>query len=247
VIYFAGDFHLGTPSRASSLAREKKICRWLEFVSADATEIYLMGDVFDFWFEYKTAVPRGFVRLLGTIAKLTEKGIQITVFKGNHDMWMFGYLEDECGVNVVSDALTITRNEKKFFLHHGDGLGPGDASYKFIRSVFRSQICQWLFARLHPNFGLRLGNWLSHKSRISQNDTHEIYLGDEKEMLVVFANEQLQKEHFDFFVFGHRHLVLDVKLNNNSRYINAGEWVHDSAYARFNGQDMEILRFEKEG
>lgn len=243
MIYFAGDFHLGTPDPASSLAREKKLCRWLEEISVDATEIYLMGDVFDFWFEYRKVVPKGFVRFLGTLAKLTDKGIKVTLFKGNHDMWMFGYLKEECGVSIVSDALEIERNGKKFFLHHGDGLGKGDRSYKWLRWVFRSALCQWLFARIHPNLGIALGNYLSRKSRISQKGRHETYYGDDREMLTGFSREKLKTSHYDFFIYGHRHLTLDIQLGPNSRYINTGEWVHESSYARFNGTDIELLQF----
>jgi UDP-2,3-diacylglucosamine hydrolase len=153
-IYFASDFHLGVPDHASSMEREKSICRWLEMAAKDATEIYLMGDIFDFWFEYRKSVPKGFVRLLGTIASITDRGITVTVFKGNHDMWMFGYLEKECGVITVSDELIIERHGKIFFLHHGDGLGPGEPGYKILRKIFRSRLCQWLFGFLHPNLGV---------------------------------------------------------------------------------------------
>jgi UDP-2,3-diacylglucosamine hydrolase len=245
VIYFAGDFHLGTPDARQSGEREKKICRWLNEIAADATEIYLLGDVFDFWFEYKTTVPKGFVRFLGTLAALTDRGIKITIFKGNHDMWMFGYLEKECGVTIVSDELLIERSGVKFFLHHGDGLGPGDCSYKFIRAVFRSALCQWFFARIHPNLGISLGIWLSRKSRISQKSRKEEYHGDDREILTIYSKEKLKTTAVDYFIYGHRHLVLDVDLGNGSRYINAGEWVHDQAYARFDGKQVQLLRYSE--
>lgn len=242
MIYFAGDFHLGTPDEASSNAREEKVCRWLLSVSGKGNEIFLMGDVFDFWFEYKQVVPKGFVRLLGTLQQIIREGTNVTLFKGNHDMWMFGYLEKECGVKIVSDELVIERNGKKFFLHHGDGLGPGDLSYKFLRSIFRSGWAAWLFARIHPNMGIALGRFLSRRSRISQKDRYEAYQGDEKEFLTQFCKQNAAD--FDFMVFGHRHLVLDVKINEKCRYINAGEWVHGNTYAVFNGTDMLLKKFE---
>ena len=235
---------MGAPSAEASRQRELKICRWLNAVADDATEIYLMGDIFDFWFEYSKVVPKGYVRLLATLAQLTDKGIKITTFKGNHDMWMFGYLEKECGVAIVSNELIIERNNKRLYLHHGDGLGSGDFSYKMLRYIFRSRVCQWLFARLHPNAGIGLANFLSRKSRISQKDRYEQYLGDEKEILTQFCKQTLLKEHYDYFVFGHRHLVLDIDLNGKSRYINTGEWVHGSSYACFNGTKLEVYTFD---
>ncbi len=243
-IYFGSDFHLGVPDPVSSLEREKSICRWLEMAASDATEIYLMGDVFDFWFEYKKAVPKGFTRLLGTIASITDKGIPVTLFKGNHDMWMFGYLEKECGVKTVSNELIIERNNHKFFLHHGDGLGPGERGYKVLRRIFRSRICQTLFGFLHPNIGIALANTLSKKSRIQQKGRFETYLGDDKEYLTQFAKTYLQHTHIDFFIFGHRHLALDIQLNQKSRYINLGEWMHEKKYAVFDGTALQLLTWE---
>lgn len=244
MLYFAGDFHLGVPDKSESDKREEKLIRWLEFAGKPGNEIFLMGDVFDFWFEYKTVVPKGFIGLLSTLKSLNRRGVPVTMFKGNHDMWMFGYLKDECGVNIVNDGLELVRNEKKFFLHHGDGLGPGDSMYKFIRSVFRSRWAQWMFARLHPNFGMSLGMYFSRKSRISQKDKHESYLGDDKEFLTQFCKETLKTTHYDFMVFGHRHLVLDIELEGGCRYINTGEWVHDSSYAVFDGESMSIGKWE---
>jgi len=244
VIYFAGDFHLGVPDGNKSREREKQICDWLNFISADASEIYLMGDIFDFWFEYKQAVPKGYVRLLGTLAFLTDKGIKISTFKGNHDMWMFGYLPEETGLHIISDSLEITRNNKKFFLHHGDGLGKGEPGYRLLRSVFRSRLCQWLFARLHPNFGIGLALYLSRKSRISQKNRYENYLGDDKEILTQFCIEKLKTEKIDYFIFGHRHLSLEILLPGNAKYINTGEWVHGSSYAKFDGENLHLLKWQ---
>lgn len=211
----------------------------------DATEIYLLGDVFDFWFEYKKAVPKGFTRLLGTLSALTDNGISITMFKGNHDMWMFGYLEKECGVNIVSDELIVERNGKRFFLHHGDGLGPGEYGYKVLRRIFRSRVCQLLFGFIHPGLGLTVAEKLSKKSRIQQKGRHETYLGDDKEHLTLYAQSYLLKTHIDYFVFGHRHLALDITVGENSRYINLGEWMHQKQYAVFDGHQLQLLAWEK--
>lgn len=243
-IYFASDFHLGVPDKESSLKREKLIVKWLDEIKQDAQEIYLMGDVFDFWFEYKNTVPKGFVRLLGKLAEITDSGIPVHMFTGNHDMWLFDYLPAEIGVTIHRAPITKTYSGKKFFLGHGDGLGPGDRGYKFIKKVFASPVCQWLFARVHPNLGMTVGQYWSKKSRIANKDDDEKFLGEENEWLVIFSKEILKKEHFDYFIFGHRHLPLDIKLNEKSRYINLGEWVNYNSYAVFNGKELELKYYK---
>ena len=242
-IYFASDFHLGVPSYESSLEREKKVVKWLESIRVDASEIYLVGDIFDFWFEYKTVVPRGFVRLLGKIAEITDSGIPIHFFTGNHDMWTFDYLEKECGVKIYRQPIEIEYNDKKFFIGHGDGLGPGETSYKILKAIFASKLCQWSFARLHPNLGIGIANLWSKRSRISNAGYDEIFYGEEKEILVTFCKNELKKSHFDYFIFGHRHLVLDIAVGENSRYINLGEWVTKPTYAEFDGKELKLLPF----
>ncbi len=244
-IYFASDFHLGVPSFEASLERERKICRWLENIQDKASEIYLVGDVFDFWFEYRDVVPKGFTRLLGKIANMSDRGIKFTFFKGNHDMWTFGYLEKELGVKLVSDELIIERNGKKFFIHHGDGLGPGDRGYKVIKKIFRNPVSIKLFGFLHPYLGAGLAKYLSRKSRISKGDNDKQYLGDDKEFIPIFCKETLVKEHFDYFICGHRHFPIDLKLSETSRYINLGEWVNDFTYAEFDGTNLELKTFKE--
>ncbi|WP_428327632.1 UDP-2,3-diacylglucosamine diphosphatase [Mucilaginibacter sp.] len=243
-IYFASDFHLGTGTYASSRQREDRLVRWLDMIKTDAAEVFLMGDVFDFWFEYKTVVPKGYVRFLGKLAELSDSGIKLTFFKGNHDMWMFDYFERELGATIISNELEIERNGKKFYLHHGDGLGPGDTFYKFLKRFFRSGFCQWLFARIHPNFGVGLANYWSSNSRIA-NEKKEDHKPGEQEWLVIFCNDLLKSHFYDYLVFGHRHKPLDIALNNKSRYINLGEWVHASSYAVFDGEDIQLHYFEK--
>ncbi len=239
-LYFASDFHLGAPSHAASREREDRVVRWLDSVKTDAAEIFLMGDIFDFWFEYATVIPKGFIRLQGKLAELTDAGIKVTLFKGNHDMWMFNYFQKELGVSIVSDELILERGGKKFFLHHGDGLGPGDAKYKILKKFFRSNFCQWLFARLHPNLGIGIANYWSKKSRVA-NGAKEVFEGEDKEWLVVYAKEMLKNQHFDYFIFGHRHLPLDIRLSPDSRYVNLGEWMNFNSYAVFDGQDLLLV------
>lgn len=242
-IYFASDFHLGVPDQESSLEREKMVVKWLEEIRHDAEEIYLMGDIFDFWFEYKSVVPKGFVRLLGKLAEITDSGIPVYFFTGNHDMWMFGYFPKELNIPVLREPVTKVFNGKKFFLGHGDGLGPGDHGYKFIKKVFANKFCQWLFARFHPNFGMSIAQYWSRKSRIANGSKDEKFHGETGEWLVIYSKEVLQKEHFDYFLFGHRHLPLDIQLNEKSRYVNLGEWVNYRSYAVFDGEKLELKYF----
>jgi UDP-2,3-diacylglucosamine hydrolase len=243
-IYFISDFHLGVPDRESSLEREKKIVRWLEMIRKDAQVLYLMGDVFDYWFEYSHAVPKGYVRLLGKLAELADAGVEIHYFTGNHDMWVFDYLPMEIGLQLHRAPVHHTYNGIRFFLGHGDGLGPGDHGYKFIKKVFSNPISHWLFARIHPNSGIKLMQYFSKKSRISTGDSDEIFLGEDKEWLVLFSKDVLKNEHFDYFIFGHRHLPLDIRLNEKSRYINLGEWINHQTYAVFDGHTVRLERFE---
>jgi UDP-2,3-diacylglucosamine hydrolase len=243
-IYFASDFHLGVPSYEKSREREKRIVKWLCEIEKDAEEIYLVGDIFDFWFEYKRVVPKGFVRLQGKIADLCDNGIPVKVFIGNHDMWMFDYLPKELGIELIREPICTTYNGKVFMIGHGDGLGPGDHGYKFIKKIFRNRVCQWMFARLHPNFGIGLADRLSRSSR-KKTKHEDRYLGDEKEFLVNYCKEVLQKQHIDFFVFGHRHLPIDMPIGN-SRYINLGDWMSYFTYAEFDGSEMKFLNYGKE-
>ncbi|MBK9412257.1 MAG: UDP-2,3-diacylglucosamine diphosphatase [Bacteroidetes bacterium] len=240
-IYFASDFHLGVPTYENSLEREHKIVKWLDSIKADAEELYLLGDVFDFWFEYRTVVPRGYVRLLGKLAELSDSGIKIHYFTGNHDMWTFDYLEKELNVIIYRAPIEISYNGKAFYIGHGDGLGPGDHGYKFIKKVFASKVCQWLFARLHPNFGIGIANYFSKKSRIATGTTDEKFLGEEKEWLVIYSKEILAKKHFDYLIFGHRHLPLDIKIDS-SRYINLGDWIQYFTYGVFDGAEFELKK-----
>jgi UDP-2,3-diacylglucosamine hydrolase len=244
-IYFISDFHLGVPDHERSLEREKKIVRWLNQIKDNAAIIYLMGDVFDYWFEYKHAVPKGYVRLLGKLAELSDSGIEIHYFTGNHDMWVFDYLPTEIGLTLHREPIFREYNQQKFYLGHGDGLGPGDHGYKFIKKLFANRLAQWMFARFHPNFGISLMRYFSKKSRIATGDDDANFLGEDKEWLIIHSKEVLQKEHFDYFIFGHRHLPLDISLGKNSRYINLGEWINHFMFAEFDGTTVTLKKFEE--
>lgn len=242
-IYFASDFHLGSPDYQGSRLRENRIVDWLNQIEPTCSELFLMGDVFDFWFEYQLVVPKGFIRLQGKLAQMSDRGIKIYFFKGNHDMWVDDYFTKEMGIQIISDEFIMERNGKRFYLHHGDGLGPGDYNYKFLRKIFRNLLCKWLFSMVPPRIGLGIGNAWSAKSRSASN-TEEVFMGEEREWLAVYAKEVLQKEHFDYFIFGHRHLPLNLQLNENSRYVNLGEWLKYNSYAVFDGNELTLNYFE---
>jgi UDP-2,3-diacylglucosamine hydrolase len=246
-IFFASDFHLGAPNREDSLQRERRIVRWLDSIKDEAHSIYLLGDIFDFWFEYRHAIPKGFIRLQGKLAELRDAGIPIIFFTGNHDMWMFDYFTEELGIPIYRDPQVLTVGTQRLMIGHGDGLGPGDHTYKFLKKFFNSRLCQWLFARIHPNFGIGLANYWSRKSRISnikkQEDRFE---KAENEYLWVYCTEVEQKTHHDFYIFGHRHLPLDLPIGEHARYINIGEWVNFNTYGVYDGETMVLKTFPRD-
>lgn len=243
-VYFSSDNHLGAPTQEESRPRERKFLRWLDSIRPDAHAIFLMGDLFDFWFEYRTVVPKGFVRVLGKLAEFQDSGIEIHFFVGNHDLWMDGYFEEELGIPVYHDPATFVINDKKFFLGHGDGLGPGDKGYKRMKKVFRGRFFQWLFRWGHPDIGIRIAQYFSVKNKLISGDDDHIFLGVEKEWLATYAKRKLEAEHFDYFVFGHRHLPMTIEVGENSTYYNLGDWIHHYTYGVFDGDQFEIKTFE---
>ena len=244
-IYFLSDFHLGAPDAATSLAREKKICRFLDSIKKDAAQVFILGDLFDFWFEYRQVVPKGYVRILGKLAELTDNGIAIHFFVGNHDMWMKNYFQQELNIPVYFEPKEFTFGGKKFLIGHGDGLGPGDHGYKAMKKVFRHPVSKWMFGILPPYIGMGIANYFSRKSRAKTGLTDEVYLGEDKEWLIIYSREILQRQHFDYFIFGHRHLPIDVRLGDNSRYINLGEWIKYDSYAVFDGKELALLYYKE--
>jgi len=245
-IYFASDFHLGSPNHAESRIREDRIVRWLTSIEDTCSELFLMGDIFDFWFEYRKVIPKGYIRLQGKLANMSDAGIKIYFFKGNHDMWVEDYFTKEMGIQIVSDELVINRGGKSFYLHHGDGLGPGDANYRILRKVFRNPVCRWLFSILPPVLGLGIATGWSKESRIVNTRVEEVFLGEDKEWLAVYSREVLEKQHYDYFIYGHRHLPMIIELGNNSQYYNIGEWFGFNSYAVFDGEELRLEYFEKE-
>jgi UDP-2,3-diacylglucosamine hydrolase len=242
-IYLLSDFHLGAPTYTASLEREKQLVQFLDEIKTNATEIFLVGDMFDFWYEYRTVVPKGYVRLLGKLAELADAGIQLHFFVGNHDMWMKDYFQQELNMPVYFEPKEFERNGKTFLIGHGDGLGPGDHGYKRLKKVFRSPISQWLFGIFPPKLGIGLANYMSRRSRAQAGATEETFLGEEKEWLIIYSKEVLTQKKVDFFVFGHRHLPIDYRLSVEARYINLGDWINYCTYAVFDGQNLELKSY----
>ncbi len=243
-IYFASDNHLGAPTRKDSLPREKQFVSWLDLIKSDAAAIFLLGDLFDFWFEYKRVVPKGFTRTLGKLAELSDSGIPIYYFVGNHDLWMNGYFEEELNIPVFHKPQEFVLNDKIFFIGHGDGLGPGDKGYKRMKKVFTNSFCKYLFKWLHPDLGVKLAHYLSVKNKLISGDEDIKFLGEDKEWLVQYSKAKLKESHKDYFVFGHRHLPLEIDLNTSSKYINLGDWISYFTYGAFDGITFELKSYK---
>jgi len=246
-IYFASDFHFGIPDHASSQEREKRFVKWLDTIKDDAAHIFLMGDLFDFWFEYKTVVPKGFVRLLGKLAEITDAGIPVSLFRGNHDVWAFDYFEKELNIKLYREPQIMDLGGKKFYLAHGDGLGPGDHGYKFLKKVFACRFNQWLFKWLHPDLGARLGLYFSMRSRlanVAKEGKKDSSNNIEDEMLFHYSKDMVKKHpDVDYFIFGHRHLPTEVDLNDKSRLIILGDWITNFTYAVYDGTELKLLGY----
>ena len=284
-IYFASDFHLGYPDLETSLIRERKIVAWLDSIKTDAQVIFLVGDIFDFWFEYKNVVPKGYVRLLGKLAELSDLGIEIIIFSGNHDIWMFDYFTKELGIKVHRNAqeymvknkfqlriqhINELENSEKnrtsniepsisniegecppqrtFYIVHGDGLGPGDYGYKYLKKVFESKLSQWAFAWLHPHLGIALATWWSGSRKDEERIKRELQFRGEDEWLWSFAKAQEALKSHDYYIFGHRHLLLDLPVGEKGRYINLGQWAYDDEnsnhFAVYDGKELRVKRYK---
>lgn len=242
-IYFSSDNHLGAPTLAESLPREKIFVKWLDEIKQDAEVIFLLGDLFDFWFEYKTVVPKGFVRTLGKLAELRDSGIQIHFFVGNHDLWMHDYFEKELNIPVYHDPKEFVFNNKHFLIGHGDGKGPGDKGYKRMKKVFTNPVSKWFYRWLHPDIGVRLAQHLSVKNKLISGDEDKEFLGEDKEWLAQYSKRKLETKHFDYFIFGHRHLPMEIEVGTNSTYFNLGDWINHYSYGVFDGEKFELKNY----
>ncbi len=243
-VYFSSDNHLGAPTPEQSLPREKKFVAWLDEIKQDAAAIFLLGDLFDFWFEYKTVVPRGFTRTLGKLAEISDSGISLYYFVGNHDLWMHGYFEEELHIPVFHKPEQFEINGTSFFIGHGDGLGPSDKGFKRMKKLFTNPAAKWFFRWIHPDIGVRLAQYFSVKNKLISGDEDAQFLGEDKEWLVQYAKRKLETRHYDYFVFGHRHLPLEIDLNGKSKYINLGDWIQYFTYAVFDGEVLLLEEFK---
>ncbi len=243
-IYFASDQHFGVPNLEKSRLREEKFIRWLDMIKKDAQVLFLMGDLFDFWHEWKYVVPKGYIRVLGKIAELKDSGIDIYFFVGNHDLWMKNYFEIELGIPVYFEKKYYCINNKKFLLAHGDGLGPGDKGYKRMKKVFTNPLAQWAFRWLHPDIAMRIANYMSQKNKLISGVEDQKFLGEDKEFLIQYSKEKLKTDNIDYFVFGHRHLPLIFNLEKGAKYINLGDWIVYFTFGVYDGETFEVNQFE---
>ena len=242
-IYFSSDNHLGAPTKEESLPREKKFVKWLDEIKEDAAAIFLLGDLFDFWFEYKTVVPKGFVRTLGKLAEISDSGIPIYFFVGNHDLWMNDYFETELNIPTFHDSKEFIFNNKTFLIGHGDGKGPNDNGYKRMKKVFTNPFLKWIYRWLHPDIGMRIAHHLSVKNKLISGDEDKKFLGENEEWLAAYAKRKLENKHYDYFVFGHRHLPMEIKVGENSTYFNLGDWINHYTFGVFDGENFEIKNY----
>ncbi|HHJ11169.1 MAG TPA: UDP-2,3-diacylglucosamine diphosphatase [Bacteroidetes bacterium] len=240
-VYFFSDLHLGLPTDVPAVEREKLVVRWLDEISDTVAELFVVGDIFDYWFEYKYVIPKGFTRFLGKMAAFTDRGIPVHFFTGNHDVWMYDYFPEELGVTVHTKPFVYENAGKRFYIAHGDGLGPGDPGYKLLKGIFNNKVLQWMYKRLHPNFA----TWLAHRwSQADRGDEPSEFLGEEKEALFQHSKKILTNESIDYFIYGHRHLVLDHPLGNTARIIYLGDWITLFSYAVFDGNDLKLKYYK---
>ncbi len=240
IAYFLSDLHLGAPYFPDSRAAELKVVRFLDSIKEDADAIYLVGDILDYWYEYRYVVPRGFVRFFGKLAELADSGIKIYWYIGNHDIWIFDYLPSELGIKVIPTFSIEDIDGKKFYLTHGDGIGKLKPSFKFLRALFRNKFCQSLFSAIHPRWTVPFAyNW-SHHSRKAEGQPSPEDATRLTDNFLVFARDYLTKEHIDYFIFGHIHLFRSEQIAPDSQVIFLGEWISRCSYARWNGQDLSL-------
>jgi UDP-2,3-diacylglucosamine hydrolase len=245
-VFFASDFHLGIPAAKPSPEREKMIVQWLNQTAQVARAYYLLGDLFDFWFEYKKTVPKGYVRLLGKLAEISDSGTDLHIFSGNHDLWMQGYFKDELGAQVHTHPLEIDLDGKKFYLAHGDGIGPGDTGYKAMKKLFTNPVARFFFRWIHPDAGIPLARFFSARSRASGLEPADAQINPEEEAQVIHSKEMLNIKHIDYFIYGHRHIPYEYAVNENSTVLNLGDWMRHFTYAEWKNGQLKLKKFEQQ-
>lgn len=247
-IYFISDAHLGSLATENGREQERLLVAFLDSIKNKAEAVYMLGDMFDFWYEYRHVVPKGFSRFLGKLSELTDSGVEVHYFLGNHDIWAYSYLQDECGVVLHKAPVTTVINGKTFFLAHGEGLGETSRGFRFIQSVFHNKTCQILFSALHPRWGMSFGlNWAKH-SRLKREDGRERpYMGEDKEYLVLWTKEHMAHHaDIDYYIFGHRHIELDLMLSKSVRMFILGDWISQFTYAVYDGKYISLQTYQSE-
>ena len=243
-VYFISDLHLGAQYFADPKAKERAVVRWLDSVRHTAADIYLLGDILDYWYEYRYVVPRGYVRFLGKLAELSDAGVRIHWFIGNHDIWIFDYLPSELGIEVIDGSVERDILGKRFFLTHGDGVGRHGLVFTAMRGLFRNRFCQFLFAAIHPRWTIPFAHGWSRQSRQSHAECCKV---PEKAVrcLHEFA-EEYSAEHpeIDYFIFGHLHILEDRKLRGGAHMVVLGDWIGLNSYAEFDGDSLVLRSFE---
>jgi UDP-2,3-diacylglucosamine hydrolase len=244
-VYFLSDAHLGSWALKHRRTQERRLVRFLDTIKDKASAVYLLGDIFDFWNEYKYVVPKGYTRFLGKISELTDMGVEVHYFTGNHDIWTYGYLEEECGVILHRQPLTTEIGDKLFYLAHGDGLGDPDKKFQLLRKVFHNRFCQRLLNFFHPLYGMWLGQTWAKHSRLKREDGKEApYLGEDKEYLVKYTKSYMQTHpDIDYFLYGHRHIELDLNLNETTRMLILGDWIWQFTYAVYDGEHLFLEQY----
>ncbi|MBN2664630.1 MAG: UDP-2,3-diacylglucosamine diphosphatase [Bacteroidales bacterium] len=242
MIYFLSDLHIGLPNFEKNIPREKKIVKFLSQIQKNATEIYFLGDVFEFWYEWKYVIPKHFSRFFGKLSELSDAGIKLHYFTGNHDIWAFGYFKTEFGMEIYPKPHEITLGDKKIYLAHGDGLGPGDKMYKILKKFFTNKFFQWCFSNLlHPNLAYKIALQISyHRNACNKNPEFKA----EKEWLIQYAYNMELTQHFDYYIFGHRHIPIDYKINTNASVIMLGDWIKNFTYAVWENNTISLKKYE---
>lgn len=237
--YFFSDVHLGFGSREVEKIKEKRLLKFLDKISIDAEKIYIVGDLFDCWIEYRKAVPKGYYRTLSKLNEITESGTEINFISGNHDFWTNTYLRDDVGL-ILHDKMETIIEGRKFYIIHGDGLSGNDIGYRLLKMVLRNRVNQFLYSCIHPDIGLTIAQSSSRKSRFHSADNSRGSKG-----MLDFAKNKIH-EGFDFVVMGHYHKPQSTEININGRsgyYITLGDWIENYTYGEFSSGEFRIRKY----
>jgi UDP-2,3-diacylglucosamine hydrolase len=244
-VYFLSDAHLGSRAIPHGRTQERRLVNFLDSIKNKASAVYLLGDMFDFWYEFKMVVPKGYTRFLGKISELTDLGVEVHFFIGNHDIWVGDYLSKECGMIIHREPYTCEIYGKIFFMAHGDGLGDTDRKFKFLRAMFHSKFLQFMFSTIHPRWSVDLGlTWAKHSRLKRENGKEPPYMGEDKEYLVRYSKEYLKTHpNINYFIYGHRHIELNLMISHAAQILILGDWITQFTYAEFDGDQLQLNNY----